>query len=148
MELDCHLRADKPCNISKSSDRPSQSINPAQMSTLRRRNGLQKGNEVERWFQIWEILFPDRPRPCSPCRFLFYSPCSFHCAFLVNLWVSSQNSLNGSKHLGLAHHPRTPTKQSALEPSNPPSMSPGFHFTEASYALKGSRMADSSTRET
>ncbi|KAJ4390824.1 hypothetical protein N0V93_004423 [Gnomoniopsis smithogilvyi] len=62
-DLDEHLRAEKPCKIS---DRPSQSISPAQMHMLKRRKGQYNGSEFNKWFEIWDLLFPDRPRPNSP----------------------------------------------------------------------------------
>ncbi|KAJ4420547.1 hypothetical protein N0V82_004320 [Gnomoniopsis sp. IMI 355080] len=36
------------------------------MHMLRRRKGQYNGSEFEKWFEIWDLLFPDRPRPKSP----------------------------------------------------------------------------------
>lgn len=67
-DFEAHIRAEKPCKIVKSSDRSSQSISPAQMYRLRRRKGQYNASETKKWFEIWDLLFPDRPRPSSPCK--------------------------------------------------------------------------------
>lgn len=73
-DLQEHLRADDPCKIRDATDCSSQSISPAQMYRLRRRKGQYNETEVNKWFEIWHLLFPDRKRPSSPCK----CPQSFH----------------------------------------------------------------------
>lgn len=38
------------------------------MYKLRKRKGQYNENDVKKWFEIWDLLFPDRPRPNSPCK--------------------------------------------------------------------------------
>lgn len=68
-DLEEHQRAERPCQILNPGDRPSQSISPAQMYSLRRRKGQYNESEVDKWFEIWDLLFPDKQRPRTPCEF-------------------------------------------------------------------------------
>ncbi|KAK3322717.1 hypothetical protein B0H66DRAFT_456587, partial [Apodospora peruviana] len=61
-DRDAHLRA-RTCNLK---DRPDwDSITPEQKSKIKKRADPRK-TRVEHWFDIFRILFPGHPVPCSP----------------------------------------------------------------------------------
>ncbi|KAI1382798.1 uncharacterized protein F4822DRAFT_97200 [Hypoxylon trugodes] len=65
-DLKLHMRATKPCTVSETADRDArvQGINQVTMAQLKTRK--RGANEEAKWFQCWDILFPNCARPSSP----------------------------------------------------------------------------------
>lgn len=70
-DLDDHLRSAEPCKVANRKDSVQQTINSMQIDRLRKRKGTYGQNDIQKWYEIWDILFPDRQRPSSPCEFSF-----------------------------------------------------------------------------
>lgn len=67
-DLDDHLRSQDPCKIANRKDGLQQTINKTQIERLKKRKGLYGQDDVQKWFEIWGILFPTHERPLSPCK--------------------------------------------------------------------------------
>ena len=37
--------------------------------TRKGNNRTHKPHDIEKWFKVWEILFPDEPKPSNPCEY-------------------------------------------------------------------------------
>ncbi|KAI0160999.1 Clr5 domain-containing protein [Hypoxylon sp. FL1284] len=63
-DLDAHMRQDPVCQIKPVS---VEGVTETQRVTLLRRGFFDtRLSSAERWYQIWDLLFPDRERPASP----------------------------------------------------------------------------------
>lgn len=81
-DLDDHLRSLEPCKVANRKDGLQQTISPEQMDKLKKRKGLYGQSDVQKWFEIWHVLFPGHHPPESPCE-----------CWLLFLYMSiSQNS--------------------------------------------------------
>lgn len=63
--LDAHIK-EAYCTPSTPADFCYEGITPDQSSLLRNSNTGTLRNEVERWYTMWGVLFPDVPPPTSP----------------------------------------------------------------------------------
>lgn len=66
-DLDNHTNQLEVCKLIRS-DPISISINQDTMCEINSRKRTRGPSEKEKWNQIWEILFPDRQPPESPCK--------------------------------------------------------------------------------
>lgn len=63
-----HRKQAESCGLGDPSKK--EGIDEAQWATLDKQNRKknQEAHRVEKWFEIWEVLFPDAERPKSPCK--------------------------------------------------------------------------------
>jgi len=63
-----HRKMDVACELGDPSRK--EGIDEAQWAALDKQNRKksQEAHRVEKWFEIWDVLFPGRPRPKSPCK--------------------------------------------------------------------------------
>jgi len=63
-----HRKQAESCELGDPSRK--EGIDEAQWATLDKQNRKknQEAHRVEKWFEIWEVLFPDVQRPNSPCK--------------------------------------------------------------------------------
>ncbi|KAK0705658.1 hypothetical protein B0H67DRAFT_388929 [Lasiosphaeris hirsuta] len=63
-----HRKMDKSCELGDSSKK--EGIDEAQWAALDKQNRRknQETHRVEKWFEIWDVLFPAVTRPKSPCK--------------------------------------------------------------------------------
>ncbi len=74
-ELKDHRQAESPCNIQP--DVIKEGIDDSQWAKIeplfnvrRKLSPSQKEqNDYDKWFEIWDILFPNVSRPLNPCKF-------------------------------------------------------------------------------
>lgn len=77
-DLVAHQRLpdDEGCRLNTQSQALREGIDPAQWDKIVRRSGnnSQGGHpakartNVEKWMEIWDVLFPDEQRPETPCK--------------------------------------------------------------------------------
>lgn len=67
-ELTEHLRLEVPCQ--KGESVLKEGISEAQWAALDKQNRKknQEKHKVEKWFEIWRVLFPEVPEPETPCK--------------------------------------------------------------------------------
>jgi len=63
-----HYRAAEPCEIGDSI--LVEGISEAQWAQLEKQNRKknQELHKVDKWFEIWRVLFPDKEPPSTPCK--------------------------------------------------------------------------------
>lgn len=83
--LDEHLLLEERCQVANRKDGIQQTISPAQVDKLRRRKGLYGQSDLQKWYEIWEILFPTHQRPTSPCKFWNFNSHIFLFSFCMIL---------------------------------------------------------------
>lgn len=75
-QLTQHSRSDEICQIGDAGLR--EGINNVQWALLDKQNRKkpQESHKLEKWFEIWEILFPNNDKPKTPCEsaVCFFSP--------------------------------------------------------------------------
>ncbi len=69
-QLADHRKQSIPCDLGDPSKK--EGIDEAQWATLDKQNRKksQEAHRVEKWFEIWGVLFPGIARPSSPCEYL------------------------------------------------------------------------------
>lgn len=69
-ELAKHRREPEPCALGNPRE-ANLGINMDQESLLNESRGKkrQKISDVDKWFNIWKVLFPNKPQPSHPCEF-------------------------------------------------------------------------------
>ena len=67
-QLKAHRQSDVPCERADLSQR--EGVSDAQWAALEKQKpeGNQEVQRRERWFEIWDILFPGITRPLTPCK--------------------------------------------------------------------------------
>lgn len=69
LQLEAHRQQPEPCKKGDPSWR--EGVSDAQWAKLDGKRGSKHSQEkhrVEKWFEIWVVLFPDEPRPDTPCK--------------------------------------------------------------------------------
>lgn len=71
-ELFAHRRQAVPCPVAeiKTHNPIVDGMRESTMNLLKSRKRSSTADDEEKWFEIWDAVFPDRERPDSPCKFL------------------------------------------------------------------------------
>jgi hypothetical protein len=69
-ELENHRKLPQGCELGDASLK--EGISEAQWASLDRKKKNQGSSNIEKWNEIWAILFPDKPCPETPCKHAFH----------------------------------------------------------------------------
>lgn len=65
-DLENHRQLPNPCERGDASLK--EGISDAQWASLDRKKKNQAATNIEKWIEIWKILFPGKPAPQTPCK--------------------------------------------------------------------------------